>query len=60
MVCDTWRCRFMSPQGPNALMSHEQIIDLLTRVRSAGYDFIKMESLCNFDGKPGYSLGQGQ
>jgi isocitrate dehydrogenase len=60
LTCDTWRCRFMSKQGPNALVSHEQIIDLLTRLRGQGYDFIKMESLCNFDGQPGYSLGQGQ
>ncbi len=60
LTCDTWRCRFMSPEGPNALVSHEQILALLGRLRSAGYDFIKMESLCNFDGQPGYSLGQGQ
>ena len=60
LTCDTWRCRFMSKQGPNALVSHEQIIALLGRVRSAGYDFVKMESLCNFDGQAGYSLGQGQ
>ena len=60
MTCDTWRCRFMSKQGPNANVSHEQIIQLLSRIRSAGYDFIKMESLCNFDGQAGYSLGQGQ
>ena len=60
LTCDTWRCRFMSKQGPNANVSHEQILQLLARLRSAGYDFIKMESLCNFDGQPGYSLGQGQ
>jgi isocitrate dehydrogenase len=50
----------MSKQGSNAAVTHEQIIGLLGRVRQAGYDFIKMESLCNFDGQPGYSLGQGQ
>ncbi|HYO84321.1 MAG TPA: NADP-dependent isocitrate dehydrogenase [Bryobacteraceae bacterium] len=60
LTCDTWRCRFMSPDGPNGPVTHEQIIALLGRVRTAGYDFIKMESLCNFDGQPGYSLGQGQ
>jgi isocitrate dehydrogenase len=60
LTCDTWRCRFMSKQGPNANVSHEQILQLLTRLRSSGYDFVKMESLCNFDGQPGYSLGQGQ
>ncbi|MDZ4797867.1 MAG: NADP-dependent isocitrate dehydrogenase [Bryobacteraceae bacterium] len=60
LTCDTWRCRFMSVQGPNANVSHQQIIDLLSRIRTAGYDFVKMESLCNFDGQAGYSLGQGQ
>jgi isocitrate dehydrogenase len=60
LTCDTWRCRFMSTKGPNANITHEQIIELLTRVRQAGFDFIKFESLCNFDGQAGYSLGQGQ
>jgi len=26
----------------------------------AGFDFIKTENLCVFDGEAGYSLGQGQ
>jgi len=60
LTCDTWRCRFMSPAGPNAVVTHEQIIALLTRIRAAALDFVKMESLCNFDGQAGYSLGQGQ
>ncbi|MEJ7606749.1 MAG: NADP-dependent isocitrate dehydrogenase [Bryobacteraceae bacterium] len=54
---DTWRCRF-SPQSGG--LNHGQIIDLLGRMKSAQLDFIKFESLCNFDGQPGYSLGQGQ
>ena len=60
LICDSWSCRFMSAQGQNATVSHEQIIQLLSRIRGAGFDFVKMESLCNFDGQPGYSLGQGQ
>jgi isocitrate dehydrogenase len=60
LTCDTWRCRFMSKKGPNEVVSHEEIIALLGRIRQAGFDFVKMESLCNFDGQPGYSLGQGQ
>jgi isocitrate dehydrogenase len=54
---DHWRCRFMSKNGA---LNHQQIIGLLDRVASAGFDFIKTENLCNFDGQPGYSLGQGQ
>jgi len=29
-------------------------------VADAGVDFIKTEGLYDFDGKPGYTLGQGQ
>ncbi|MDT5120701.1 MAG: isocitrate dehydrogenase [Acidobacteriota bacterium] len=56
---DHWRCRFMSSESGGAI-THEQIIALLQRINDAGYDFIKTEHLCNFDGQPGYSLGQGQ
>lgn len=55
---DHWRCRFMGKDG--AVVSHGQIVRLLQRVADAGFDFIKTENLCNFDGEPGYSLGQGQ
>ena len=56
---DHWRCRFMS-QTNGATISHQQIIDLLGRVEGAGFDFIKTENLCNFDGERGYSLDQGE
>jgi isocitrate dehydrogenase len=55
---DHWRCRFLPPQG--AVATHEQIVALLGRVQKAGFDFIKTEHLCTFDGEPGFSLGQGQ
>ncbi|MBK7705909.1 MAG: NADP-dependent isocitrate dehydrogenase [Acidobacteria bacterium] len=56
---DHWRCRFVS-DNENAVITHQQVIDLLGRFNAAGLDFIKTEHLYNFDGKPGYSLGQGQ
>jgi isocitrate dehydrogenase len=56
---DQWRCRFMS-SDKGALISHKQIIELLGNVESAGFDFIKTENLCNFDGERGYSLDQGE
>jgi isocitrate dehydrogenase len=43
-----------------AIVSHAQVISLLQRAKDAGFDFVKFESLCNFDGKAGFSLGQGQ
>jgi isocitrate dehydrogenase len=54
---DHWRCRFLAQNGP---ATHEQIVALLGRVEKAGFDFIKTEHLCTFDGEPGFSLGQGQ
>jgi isocitrate dehydrogenase len=56
---DMWRCRFMA-KADNAAVSHDQIIGLLQRFNGAKIDFIKTENLCTFDGKAGYSLGQGQ
>jgi len=54
---DAWRCRFMSTNS--APVKQDAVLALLGRVAS-GFDVIKMETLCNFDGQPGYSLGQGQ
>ena len=42
------------------VISHKQIVSLLTNVDGAGFDFIKTENLCNFDGQRGYSLDQGE
>ena len=56
---DHWRCRFMA-EKPGDTITHQQVIDLLSRYNAAGLDFIKTEHLYNFDGQPGYSLGQGQ
>src|SRR5438477_483778 len=56
---DQWRCRFMSNDN-GAVISHKHIIELLAREEGAGFDFIKIENLCNFDGERGYSLDQGE
>jgi isocitrate dehydrogenase len=56
---DQWRCRFMS-NNKGDVISHKQIINLLANVDNAGFDFIKTENLCNFDGERGYSLDQGE
>ncbi len=59
LCTDHWRCRFMTRDGGDDV-SHQEIIALLGRVSAAGFDFIKTEHLCTFDGAPGYSMGQGQ
>ncbi len=51
---DHWRCRFMAPQR-GATVDHDQVIELLRRVNNAGFDFIKIENLYNFNGKASYS-----
>ncbi len=55
-MSDHWRCRFVS-QTP---ISHADVITLLQRFHEAGMDFIKTEHLYYFDGKPGFSMGQGE
>jgi isocitrate dehydrogenase len=54
---DHWRCRYLATGGT---ITHAQIIALLQAVADAGFDFIKTENLCSFDGEKGYSLGQGE
>jgi isocitrate dehydrogenase len=56
---DQWRCRFMNATV-GAAITHPTIIALLERVAGAGFDFVKTENLYNFDGEPGFTLGQGQ
>ena len=53
---DHWRCRFMG----EGVRKNADVVDLLTRLEKSGVDFVKTEQLYEFDGKPGYSLGQGQ
>lgn len=55
---DHWRCRFSSPEQKP--ISAQETPKLIARVVDQGLDFIKAETLCTFDGVPGFSLGQGQ
>jgi isocitrate dehydrogenase len=55
---DHWRCRFTA-QAEGSSVSHNDIVQLLQRIGDGGFDFIKTENLCTFDGERGYSLDQG-
>lgn len=55
---DHWRCRFKPEAGYS--MQKADIISLLTSAINEKIDTIKTENLYTFDGKEGYSLGQGQ
>lgn len=57
MNSDHWCCRFMPDSGE---ITHQDITNLLGKLANAKIDFIKVENLYNFDGKPGYSLAQGE
>jgi len=49
---DHWRCRYFATDGT---ITHARIAGLLEQVSAAGFDFIKLENLYNFDGQPGFS-----
>lgn len=55
---DHWRCRFQKKD--ESPVSNQAIIDLMQAVVDGGFDIIKSENLCTFDGERSYSLGQGQ
>lgn len=46
--------------APDKSITHRNIIDMLSKVEAASIDFVKYEGLYLFDGKPGYSSGQGE
>jgi isocitrate dehydrogenase len=52
---DAFRCRFLSAAATPA-----QVIALQSRVSGLGLEIALTESLRNFDGKPGFTLAQGQ
>jgi isocitrate dehydrogenase len=55
---DHWRCRYLARPGKQ--FNKAMIVELLKNLTYSGVDFIKTEHLYNFDGEPGFSLGQGQ
>ncbi|MCX7633718.1 MAG: NADP-dependent isocitrate dehydrogenase [Turneriella sp.] len=56
VVADHWRCRFVADNA----VTHAEILELMGHLVKAGFDIIKTENLYWFNGKPGYSLGQGE
>jgi len=55
---DHWRCRFKTKDGKP--IDYEAVIDLLNACGKATLDVIKTENLYTFNGKEGFSMGQGQ
>ncbi|MFT7420665.1 MAG: isocitrate dehydrogenase [Algoriphagus sp.] len=64
---DHWRCRFVSSEADtNATppdykeVTFERSLYLQSKLNQDGFDVIKTENLYEFDGKRGFSLGQGE
>jgi isocitrate dehydrogenase len=55
---DHWRCRFMPTN--NGYMAPTHILSLMSAAIALGIEVIKTENLYAFEGKPDFSLGQGQ
>lgn len=54
---DQWRCRYTGDAGS---ITFPQVLRLLEGIYQAGLEVIKTEHLYTFDGKRGFSLGQGE
>jgi isocitrate dehydrogenase len=57
---DHWRCRFLLKNGEQDPLHNRDIFALAGILDTAGVDIVKTEHLYNFDGIPGFSMGQGQ
>lgn len=55
---DHWRCRFKA--ADSEFITGHHIVAILLNAMELGIDTIKTENLYAFDGKPAFSLGQGQ
>lgn len=55
---DHWRCRFKAVPGQK--IEKHAIMKVLQNALDNNIDTIKTENLYVFDGKPAFSLGQGQ
>lgn len=57
---DSFRARYKLPDGTPGTITHDDVIELLKRISFQSIEFLKIELLYNFDGKPGFTRGQGQ
>jgi isocitrate dehydrogenase len=58
LLVDQWCLRCVNDD--NRTVTHQDIITAMQKLVDAGFDVVKHESLCHFDGVPGYTAGQGQ
>ncbi|MBS1983934.1 MAG: hypothetical protein JST16_07155 [Bdellovibrionales bacterium] len=53
-LTDVFRCRFMAKSQPIDVLS------LLGKIEKAGFEWVHVEKLHELNGKPGFSLAQGE
>ena len=53
---DSFRCRFTA----GGAITQAQVLGVLQRIAGAGLEIVQTVGLQNFDGKPGFTLAQGQ
>ena len=58
-LTDSLRCRFIHKKI-GEVIANQQIYQLLINLERNNLEVVKMEKLYSYDGKPGFSLGQGQ
>lgn len=54
-LTDMWRCRFESKEA----ITFAEVSGLIDRATKAGFEVLKMETLYQIDGKPGYTADAG-
>jgi isocitrate dehydrogenase len=57
---DSFACRFKLPDDAKAVLPHRAVVALLDRIATSGVEFLRTELLYQFDGKPGFTRGQGE
>ena len=64
---DHWRCRYIATSAEIIegkpvydVIKYEDILELMTALLKEGFEVVKTENLYEFDGKRGFSLGQGE
>jgi isocitrate dehydrogenase len=56
---DAFTCRFKLPEDRKTGLPHASVVALLDRIAANGLEFLQVELLYTFDGKPGFTSGQG-
>jgi isocitrate dehydrogenase len=54
-LTDAFTCRFQLPDETKTALPPAAVVALLDRLAQSGVEFLQVESLCHFDGRPGFT-----